>query len=127
MARHVRPTSTVGHRRAAIRTVKAVTAAAAVTGLFGTVLDSSPRYDRAIGVLVYACLLALLGVPPRQRVTVSGTASGVAAVLLALAGVVAGISLDEAFSLVSGGVLLLVLAGLARLPARVNGSARASS
>lgn len=127
MARHVRPTSTIEHRRSAVRTVKAVAAAAAVIGLFGTVLDSSPRYDKAIGVLVYACLLALFGVPPRQRVIVSGTASGVAAVLLALAGFVAGISMNEAFSLVCGGVLLLVLAGLARLPARVNGSARAPS
>lgn len=127
MARHVRPTSTIERRRSAVRTVKAVAAAAAVIGLSGTVLDSGPRYDRAVGVLVYGCLLALLGVPPRQRVIVSGTANGVAAVLLALAGVVAGISLDEAFSLVSGGVLLLVVAGLARLPARVHASARAPS
>lgn len=98
-----------------------VVAALGALSLLTTTLSFEPRYARVVGVALALVLLAAGCVPPEYRHRVRGIVLGLMTVFLALAGVVAALSIDEAMTLVAGALL----AGpMARLFKAVPGRAR---
>jgi len=82
--------------------------AAAVMGvwtLVATVSVDEPRYTRVVEFAVGLVALAVGIVPAEYRPRARAAVLGLMTVLLALAGVVAALSMDEAMTLVAGGIL----------------------
>lgn len=78
-----------------------------------TALSAAPRYEKVSQLLVVLSVLALALLDRRLWPAVGGASAATATFLLATAGVVAGLSLDEAFSLLSTALLLGLLATVA--------------
>lgn len=91
------------------------TAGAALSGWFllASLVADAPRYERVSGALVALAVLTLSTAPRTLWNPVRAAASGCAALLTAVAGIVAGTSLDEAFTLLSYAVLLACVAAAA--------------
>lgn len=83
-----------------------VVAALGALSLLTTTLSSEPRYARVVDVALALVLLAAGCVPPEYRHRVRGIVLGLMTVFLALAGVVAAISINEAMTLVAGALVV---------------------
>lgn len=93
----------------------------ALCSLTATPMSAVPRHDKTVQVLIGLAVLAL-AVLRRQHWPVAGAVTAsTATFLLATAGVVAALSVDAAFSLLAGALLLALTAGLARLEPRRSG------
>ena len=86
-----------------------VAAVMGVWTLVVTVSADEPRYMRVVEFAVGLVVLAVGIVPAEYRPRARAAVLGLTTVFLALAGVVAAISIDEAMTLVAGGIV----AGLA--------------
>jgi hypothetical protein len=86
--------------------------------LVATVTSDRPRYERIIDFALAFVILAVGCAPAEYRRRVKALALSLMTVLLALAGVVAALSIDEAMTLVAGGVTAGLIACLFRAPPR---------
>jgi hypothetical protein len=87
------------------RPFRSVIAALGLSSLVATTVQSEPRYESVVKI-VLACTLVAAGMTPAEyRVSGRRIVLGLMTVLLALAGVVASASMDEAMTLVSGGIV----------------------
>lgn len=67
---------------------------------------SAPRYLKAVGCVLGGVLIATASLPGHYRPAIAKAVGAFAVLLLAIAGVVSSRSIDEAFSLITGAILL---------------------
>ena len=93
----------------------------ALWSLIATLLSAAPRYEKAVQLLFVLSVLALSVLARPQWPAVGNVAAGAATFLLATAGVVAAVSMDAAFNVLAGALLLGLVAGVTRLLGSVAG------
>lgn len=120
--RHAAPSP----RRATSRRVaRVLLGAVALWSEAALLVSYAPRYEKVSLSALLSCLLALSVLPRRLWPAVGTFAKATATFLMATAGVVAGMSVDEAVSLLAVAVLLGIVAALAGKSARIEyGAAR---
>jgi uncharacterized membrane protein YoaK (UPF0700 family) len=89
-----------------------VAAAMGAYSLLATIASDGPRYLRVVDFTLALVLLAVGCVPAEYRRRARAIVLSLMTVLLALAGVVAAVSIDEAMTLVAGAVTVGLMACL---------------
>lgn len=91
---------------------------AALVAVFLAMTGQDPRWQKSIDVILAAGVLVAAGTHTRHWSALRTLVGGAAALLLAVSGVVAGLSVDEALGLISAAFLLSVLAWFLGIPER---------
>jgi hypothetical protein len=107
------------------RGIRVLCATFAVVAICLSATSEDPRWQKSIDVILAAAVLLTALTPTRRWSSVRTLVGAAAALLLAVSGAVAGLSVDEAFGLISTAVLLSGLAWFLGRPERRASTRRA--